>query len=863
MSTPDQTGPRIAVVVPTYRQPGLLAEALSSVCAQDCPFEIAVLVIDDGCPDPDTALVSAMFAEADARIRVIRQDNRGLSGARNRGIAAALAWPSVEALFFLDSDNALTPSALRTAMAELDAHPEADWIYSPIDRFGMAGSGHYDVPYSSLTHRISVNVCEIGSLVRRRVFDAGVLFDETMRQGYEDWDFWLQAIAQGFRGRPCRFGFDYRRRAESMLSGAARSHDALTSHLKTRHAALYDPRGLMRQEHGEVPRFAITADGGTFLLATDPDLPARTIDRAEFVRLFHAGRIEPEREDVPPFLLILPPRALDDLRQARLLHSTLALLERAALDEPFAVPVVLSGSPNPGLRLGAAAEGESVAADGWFIATERLISLLGMVGPARFEALFPAAPLPAGRRHVRIAIPSRPQPTAPSKALGALWSSISHSPSASAGSRWAWRERELPRKRDLHGHMRRVCRAEVLLPRIGPANGPPQVGFVLPFASFGGVERATFCVAKALTARGVDCHLYLLHSDHAPAEMVVDGPFRSVTFLADPNLPIWGGPHRIDGHDVALEYDDVALSERLRGLLLGLDAVINCHAFAANRVIGSLRQAGVLTACYLHVVDRTPSGRPVGHPYVGAAFEQAYDLVLGCSEQVLDLVSALGVPRSKCLHIPNAPVIRPEESGIEGLRRHRSDTAAPSSFGVLFLGRLDRQKGIDRLLAIVRETRERVPDIRWRVIGAPVLDGGGEDWPAQFAQLGVEIEPPTSDPERLAALYRGSHVLVQPSRWEGVPLAVLEAQAFGCVPVASDVGALREAVIPGTDGLLIEEGPEAAMVEGFARAICDLADSPARWRALSLAALERGRQRSWDASAAALADRLHARSKGA
>ncbi len=49
-------------------------------------------------------------------------------------------------------------------------------------------------------------------------------FDETMREGFEDWDFWLQAIAAGFVGRHLpRAGFQYRKRMESMLAESERN----------------------------------------------------------------------------------------------------------------------------------------------------------------------------------------------------------------------------------------------------------------------------------------------------------------------------------------------------------------------------------------------------------------------------------------------------------------------------------------------------------------------------------------------------------------------------------------------------------------------------------------------------------------
>ena len=75
-----------SIVVPAFNVSATLAETLTSLLAQTyASFEI--IVVDDGSTD-DTPLIAARFAR-DRRVRVIRQANRGLAGARNTGIAAA------------------------------------------------------------------------------------------------------------------------------------------------------------------------------------------------------------------------------------------------------------------------------------------------------------------------------------------------------------------------------------------------------------------------------------------------------------------------------------------------------------------------------------------------------------------------------------------------------------------------------------------------------------------------------------------------------------------------------------------------------------------------------------------------------
>jgi glycosyltransferase involved in cell wall biosynthesis len=126
----------VAVIVPAFRQPGLLPEAILSVLDQIGAPPAAVVVVDDGCPYPATARTALDFAAAHpGRAFVLRQPNGGLSAARNAGIDFALrAFPACRAVHFLDADNRLHPHYLARALAVLDRSPhEVGWVYPDID----------------------------------------------------------------------------------------------------------------------------------------------------------------------------------------------------------------------------------------------------------------------------------------------------------------------------------------------------------------------------------------------------------------------------------------------------------------------------------------------------------------------------------------------------------------------------------------------------------------------------------------------------------------------------------------------------------------------------------------------------------
>src|SRR5215216_3617571 len=80
-------GGKVSVVIPCYNQARFLGEAIESILSQGYS-DVEVIVVDDGSTD-DTEEVASKYATEDCRVRLIRQENRGLAGARNRGLAEA------------------------------------------------------------------------------------------------------------------------------------------------------------------------------------------------------------------------------------------------------------------------------------------------------------------------------------------------------------------------------------------------------------------------------------------------------------------------------------------------------------------------------------------------------------------------------------------------------------------------------------------------------------------------------------------------------------------------------------------------------------------------------------------------------
>ena len=190
----------VSVVIPCYNQARFLPEAIESVLCQTYE-DLEVIVVDDGSQD-DTAEVAAGYCAKDYRVCLIEQENRGLAGARNRGLAEC----GGEYVVFLDSDDRLQEEALEVGVGELASHPECAFVSGRCTFIAADGSPILRLEQERVVGDPHIELLRAGPILvpavmyRRSVFGVVGGFDESYKAA-EDYALYYR-VASRF---PIRF----------------------------------------------------------------------------------------------------------------------------------------------------------------------------------------------------------------------------------------------------------------------------------------------------------------------------------------------------------------------------------------------------------------------------------------------------------------------------------------------------------------------------------------------------------------------------------------------------------------------------------------------------------------------------------
>lgn len=178
-------------VITSFNQGDMIFEAVHSLCEQSV-LPSRIIIVDDGSTDKNSLdILNAIKADPTIPIPVvvIQQSNSGVSAARNTGIRKS----ETPLVLVLDGDDKVKPSYIEQVCSVLRKDDTMVAASSWMNTFGVLDS--VICPSGGNVNKfLARNCCPATHILRREVWEKSGGYDESMRSGFEDWDFFLSML---------------------------------------------------------------------------------------------------------------------------------------------------------------------------------------------------------------------------------------------------------------------------------------------------------------------------------------------------------------------------------------------------------------------------------------------------------------------------------------------------------------------------------------------------------------------------------------------------------------------------------------------------------------------------------------------
>lgn len=327
---------------------------------------------------------------------------------------------------------------------------------------------------------------------------------------------------------------------------------------------------------------------------------------------------------------------------------------------------------------------------------------------------------------------------------------------------------------------------------------PIRIAFCITDLDAGGAERALVQIVTRLDRRRWEPFVFCLSGEGELAAVLRDAGIVVVCLGAN------------NRHRLRVVW---RLSRRLAKLRPTILQTFLYHANIAGRLAGKAARIPVIVSG-IRVAEKRSGFR--------LWLDRATDWMVArhvCVSQDVAGFSAArgGLPVSKICVIPN---------GVDAARLGEAPRADLAQFGIppasrtlLFVGRLDPQKGPFVLLAAAKDLLARYSDLHVLLVGEGPLGEKLRAWvakenlPSRIHFAGRRNDVPS--------LFRAADLFVLPSLWEGLPNVVLEAMAAGVPVVATRVEGVSDLLIDGRTGLIVPPDSAADLGEAIDRLLVD------------------------------------------
>jgi glycosyltransferase involved in cell wall biosynthesis len=225
--------PKISIIIPCFNDSRYIEQAVESALNQTYPNK-EVILVDDG----SNAQTKSVLKSIEPKItKLITQHNQGQSAARNNGINLAKG----EYVIVLDSDDYFEPAFCEKAFSIINSLQDIKLItcYTTLI-FEDKSSRRYIPRGGTLRDFLPSNSAVGGVLFKKKDWERVGGYDEEMRNGFEDWEFFIRILkGGGFTQVIQEPLYNYRRRNNSTTNIANSKKYELLTYIYTKHKALY------------------------------------------------------------------------------------------------------------------------------------------------------------------------------------------------------------------------------------------------------------------------------------------------------------------------------------------------------------------------------------------------------------------------------------------------------------------------------------------------------------------------------------------------------------------------------------------------------------------------------------------------
>jgi len=228
-----KTLPLISIIIPCYNDAQYIEQAVNSALNQSYPNK-EVIVVDDGSNNETKAILKKIEPKI---TKLITQENKGQSTARNLGIREAKGLY----ILILDSDDYFEPTFCEKAIVLFQQNETVKIVTCQANLiFDNAKSYVFTPGGGTIANFLLINGALGTSMFKKTDWETCGGYDESMRQGFEDWEFFIRLLKNdGIVEVIQEPLYNYRKRKDSTTSAANKKKHELLNYIYTKHKDLY------------------------------------------------------------------------------------------------------------------------------------------------------------------------------------------------------------------------------------------------------------------------------------------------------------------------------------------------------------------------------------------------------------------------------------------------------------------------------------------------------------------------------------------------------------------------------------------------------------------------------------------------